>query len=95
MSYYVVCIEKHPYHSDPHTRIEAIGTNEIRGASSYSKRWPVADVISAIKRGAVFYSTDRKGDLVKVVVASHNGREYIKTEADGVRPDNLLAKPEC
>ena len=94
-TYYVVCINKHPYHSDPHTRIQYIGTSQTRNASSYSKKWPQPDVIAAIKRGDVFYSTDGRGDLVKLIVATHNGNEYVKTENDGIQPDNLLAKPEC
>jgi hypothetical protein len=27
--------------------------------------------------------------------ARHSGREYLKTEADGVKPDNLLSLSEC
>jgi hypothetical protein len=95
VTYFVVCINKHPYHSDPHSRIQQIGTNETRGASSPSKKWTVSEVIAAIRRGDVFYSTDSRGDTVKVVIANHLGREYVKTENDGIQPDNLLAKPEC
>lgn len=94
-TFYVVCINKHPTHADPHVRIQRIGTNEYRAAASYSKRWTVNEVIEAIRRGDIFYSTDKRGDLVKVVIAKHNGHEYVKTEADGIQPDNLLAKPEC
>jgi hypothetical protein len=32
---------------------------------------------------------------VKVVVASHGRRKYLKTVADGLRPDSLLALPRC
>jgi hypothetical protein len=32
---------------------------------------------------------------VKVIIATRLGREYLKTEADGEQPDNLLALPEC
>lgn len=94
-SYYVVCINKHPTHSDPHTRIQRVGTNESRYASSCTKKWTVEQVIAAIRRGDTFYSTDRNNDLVKVIIATHNGHEYIKTQNDGIQPDNLLAKPEC
>lgn len=95
MIYYVICINKHPSHSDPHRRIQYIGTNETRGASFYSIRWTVEQVIAAIRRGDTFYSTDARGDLVRVIIATHLGHEYVKTENDGIRPDNLLAKPEC
>lgn len=52
-------------------------------------------MIAAIRRGDVFFSTDARGDTVKLVIAIHQGREYVKTENDGIQPDNLLAKPEC
>ena len=32
---------------------------------------------------------------VWVIVASHSGRKYLKTEADGYAPNNLLNLPEC
>jgi hypothetical protein len=41
------------------------------------------------------YSLSRGGRTVLLVVAIHLGRKYLKTEADGVTPDNLLALPEC
>jgi hypothetical protein len=94
-TYYVVCINKHPTHSDPHRRIESVGTNELRSAATYSKKWSVDQVIAAIRRGDTFYSTDARGDIVLVEIATHNGHEYIKTKADGIQPDNLLRKPEC
>lgn len=95
MTYYVICINKHPYHSDPHTRIQYIGTNESATATQYTKKWTVPQVIAAIRTGDAFYCTDKRGDRVKLVVATHNGNEYVKTENDGIQPDNLLAKPEC
>jgi len=94
-TYFVICINKHPYHSDPHNRIEYIGTNPVPLATVYTRKWTVAEVILAIRSGNTFYCSDKRGDLVRVVIAVHNGREYIKTEADGIYADNLLAKPEC
>jgi hypothetical protein len=29
------------------------------------------------------------------LLATHNGRKYLKTTADSYRPDNLLSLPEC
>ncbi len=34
-------------------------------------------------------STDKRGDLVRLVVATHSGHEYVKMENDGIQPDNL------
>jgi hypothetical protein len=95
MTYHVVCINKHPYHSDPHVRIQHIGTNTTAGTSSWTKKWTVPEVISSIRQGNIFYCTDKRGDRVKLIIASHNGHEYVKTENDGIQPDNLLAQPEC
>jgi len=42
-----------------------------------------------------FYVTGA-GRTVEVIVAtSPYGNKYIKTEADNIYPDNLLALPEC
>jgi hypothetical protein len=30
-----------------------------------------------------------------LIEAEHEGHPYVKTEADGFRPDNLLALPHC
>jgi len=35
------------------------------------------------------------GRRVRVIVETHNRRKYLKTEADGYAPNNLLALPEC
>jgi len=32
---------------------------------------------------------------VDVIIAVHNGNEYLKTTADGLHPNNLLALPDC
>lgn len=95
-TYYVVCINKHPTHQDPHNRIQYIGTSLVKGASAHSKKWPLADVIKAIdNKTDTFWSTDKKGDLVECLTATHNGNKYVKTKNDGIQPDNLLAKDEC
>ena len=38
---------------------------------------------------------DGKSVWVKVEVRPRTGRKYLKTEADGVEPNNLLALPRC
>jgi|ERR1700693_412128 len=95
-TYYVVCINKHPLHKDPHNRIQRIGTSTEKDASTHTKKWPLSDVIAAIDNTAdTFWSTDKKGDLVQCITATHNGNKYVKTKNDGIQPDNLLEKPEC
>jgi len=54
-----------------------------------------ADVIDDIDRtGSNSYYVSVNGRQVNVVTAVHNGRKYIKTQADGYAPNNLLSLPE-
>ena len=92
----VSCINKSD-RQNPHERITHIG-----GVNADGTRWKMTEdaAIAAIKAGKfTFYVTyrDRLGNehTVNVVIATHLGREYLKTEADGLKPDNLLALPEC
>jgi hypothetical protein len=63
------------------------------------KRWKLteAEAIDGIKSGKwSFYVSRPRGDTVRVIVAiSRYGNEYLKTEADGEEPNNLLSLPEC
>jgi hypothetical protein len=55
----------------------------------------VAEVVRAIRRGERFYVEEPAGDPVDVVVAhTATGRVYLRTEADGDVPNNILALPE-
>jgi hypothetical protein len=82
----VTCINKRNRQS-PHERISHIG-----GAG-----WKVPEdaAIAGIKNGTQAFFVSVQGKSVWVVVATHEGREYLKTEADGVIPNNLLSLPEC
>jgi len=83
----VTCINKRPSHYDPHERIQNIG--------GYGWKHSEADAIRWINAGSENYFVSAGGRTVRVIVARHSGREYLKTEADGYSPDNLLALPEC
>jgi hypothetical protein len=87
----ITCINKDP-RFDPYRRITHVG-----GVGD--KRWKLttADTIGRIKRREWdFYVERPQGDRVWVQVAlSRNGNEYLKTEADGDEPNNLLSLPEC
>jgi len=83
----VTCITKRPSHYDPHERIQAIGGAGWRKSED--------EAIRDIEQGTNSFYVSAGGRTVRVVVASHNGRKYLKTEADGYSPDNLLAQPEC
>jgi hypothetical protein len=73
-------------------RISAIG-----GVDAFGEPWRMSEeeAMAAIRtntRG--FYVERPAGDRVEVVISSREGREYLKTVADGDRPNNLLELPE-
>jgi hypothetical protein len=54
------------------------------------------EAIRGIERGEWNFYVSRGGRTVNVIVAvSRWNHKYIKTEADGEQPDNLLSLPEC
>ena len=75
------------------SRITAIGGDDAdRG------RWQLglAAAIQEIGRGQRFYVEEPTGDRVDVVLAQRaNGVTYLKTVADGDRPNNLLSLQRC
>ncbi len=83
--------------TDPHERISHVG-----GVNADGTRWKMTldAAIAAIKADKYsFYTTykDAYGTehTVDVVIATHNGHEYLKTTADGLHPNNLLALQDC
>jgi len=61
-------------------------------------RMTQAEMIAAIEQKTYgeFYVDRPRGDRVNLIVAvSQHGNKYVKTEADGVQPNNLLSLPEC
>lgn len=87
------CINKQP-RNDPHDRITAVG-----GVNADGSRWklPQPDAIRGIESGKYrFYVQASGGPRTWVVVAvAASGRKYLKTQADGSAPNNLLSLPEC
>jgi hypothetical protein len=91
-TYEVKCINKSD-RFNPHERILSIG-----GVNPNGTGWKLSqqDAIQGIKVGKWAFYVDRGGKTVKVIVAkSYYGHEYLKTEADGEQPNNLLSLPEC
>lgn len=87
----VKCINK-TNRPDPHERISHIG-----GINPDGTKWklPLDQAISGIESGKWKFYTSVNGKSVWVVIATHNGRKYLKTEADGAQTNNLLSLPEC
>jgi|ERR1700674_1860684 len=81
-------------HNETHERIVEIGCQDGSGAS---KRFSEAEAIDLIESNhAEFYVDRPEGHTVKVIVEkTREGRKFLKTEADGEKPNNLLSLPTC
>lgn len=88
----VGCINKSD-RDNPHERILSMG-----GLNSDGSRWKLSqqDAVMGIEQGKWLFFVTKNGKTVKVIVAiSKYGHKYLKTEADGEQPNNLLSLPEC
>lgn len=84
-------INKRGSHYDPHERISHIG-----GPNNDGTRWKLTEdeAIRSIEEGKYQFYVNVNGRLVDIIIALHNRRKYLKTEADGYSPNNLLNLPE-
>ena len=86
------CINKNDRH-DPTERIERVG-----GRNADGRWWNLLldQAIAGAESGRWRFFVQQGGQKAYVVVAvSRSGRKYLKTEADGYEPNNLLSLPEC
>lgn len=74
-----------PDGNDADRRIDAIG------GDGFCHR--LDDAIYNIQRGIHSFYVQNGFYRVNVIVASRNGRLYLKTENDGLEPNNLLSLP--
>lgn len=87
----IMCINK-TNRMDAHDRIHSVG-----GVHN-GQRWKIsqAEAIKGIEAGQYRFYVSAGGRSAWVIVAvSRFGNKYLKTEADGEQPDNLLSLPEC
>ena len=88
----IKCINK-TNRSDPHERISHVG-----GVNADGTRWKMTEdaAINSIENGTYKFWTQGGGKSVWVIIAkSAASHKYLKTESDGIHPNNLLALPEC
>ncbi len=87
----ISCINK----TDRQNRWERI--SHVGGLNTDRTRWRLTEVdaINGIETGKYRFYTHVDGKSAWVVVATYNGRKYLKTEADTTTKDNLLSLPEC
>lgn len=87
----VKCINKRDRQS-PHERIQNIG-----GVNADGTRWRLAEeaAIQGIEAAKWSFYTRGGGEVANVIIATHLGRKYLKTDRDTTTKDNLLSLPEC
>lgn len=90
----VTCIV--PDGVDADQRIDKIGgrVGGVDGGGPWSLL--IDDAISGIESGKWSFWTQGGGRVANVIVAVRpDGRKYLKTDADGIEPNNLLALSRC
>jgi uncharacterized protein DUF3892 len=85
----VGCINKQP-RQDPHEGITHLG-----GPGGGGWRWTRQQVIESIENGSNTFHTSVGGRRAEVGVVNGPNGKYVRTHADGIWNDNLLALPEC
>ena len=88
----VTCIRK----PDRNSRYDAI--QKLGGVTDTDgKRWSCTrqECVDYIKKGYQFYVNVSGHRVYLIVQKSANGLEYVRTDPDSDRADNLLSLPEC
>lgn len=79
-----------PDGADSDRRIDSIGgATGSKSGGPWCIKLDVA--IKGIEDGTWRFWTSVNGNSVWVIIATRNGKKYLKTEADGAEPNNLLS----
>jgi hypothetical protein len=83
-----------PDNSDPDRRIEGLGgPDSTTGVLWYRD---IDFLIRGLEAGTYrLWTVDQAGNSVWVLVDQKNGRKFLRTQSDGIIPNNLLALPHC
>jgi len=87
----VTCATKKGNNYDPYERITDLGGHSTKGNFHMTSE----DMIRDIESGKYSYWVNVGGKTVEIIVATRNGRKYLKTTTDGYEPNNLLALGDC
>jgi hypothetical protein len=96
MSVRITCISKSGgNHENPHVAISSLGwVSDNTNKHGSSTRLDMYDWIK--NQSGYAYVRDAGGNQARVGTAeTASGTKYVRTYADGVWTDNLLALPEC
>jgi len=76
-----------------------IRITNIGGTLSNGEHWKIYSVLAVklVREGKVFYveKPPGVGHRVRIILEYNSTYPYLKTEADGLKPNNLLSLPEC
>lgn len=90
MDIQITCINK-TNREDPHDRIHAVGGQSVGNRWKKLQTTVIFEIDARVNR----YYTQVNNVRANVIVATHDGHKYLKTENDGLQPNNLLSLPEC
>jgi hypothetical protein len=87
----IKCIVK----DDRKARHECI--QKVGGTNPDGRNWSLteAQAIAGIENKEYDFYTRGGGQVADVIIATHNGKKYLKTKADTTTKDNLLSLPKC
>lgn len=95
--YRIVCTNQEPADQPPtHAHIVAVGTGII--TTEYTRKWTLDEVLKAMKGGDTFYTKGAQSGKVAEVeryTCRPCQRDYIRSDADAVKDNNLDSLPSC